>query len=106
MKYISIRRHAKAERPETYANDYDRPLTERVQRDAQRMSAILTRLDPAIDLIVSSLRRARRRRRRRSWRNLHAPSTRNGMLPPIWLPPIRCLICSRRCPMTWRMSCS
>ncbi|HHY55205.1 MAG TPA: hypothetical protein GYA08_07180 [Chloroflexi bacterium] len=54
MKYISIWRHAKAERPETYANDYDRPLTERGQRDAQRMSAILTRLDPAIDLIVSS----------------------------------------------------
>ncbi|HAJ37387.1 MAG TPA: hypothetical protein DCL15_17085 [Chloroflexi bacterium] len=54
MKYISIWRHAKAERPEIYPNDYERPLTERGQRDAQRMSAILARLEPAIDLIVSS----------------------------------------------------
>lgn len=54
MKYISIWRHAKAERPEAYPNDYERPLTERGQRDAQRMSAVLARLEPAIDLIVSS----------------------------------------------------
>jgi phosphohistidine phosphatase len=54
MKYISIWRHAKAERPEAFSNDYERPLTERGQRDAQRMSAVLARLEPAIDLIISS----------------------------------------------------
>ncbi len=54
MKYISIWRHAKAERPELYASDYDRPLTERGQRDAARMSALLVRIEPTIDLVVSS----------------------------------------------------
>ena len=54
MKYISIWRHAKAERSELYANDYDRPLTERGQRDATRMGAALLRIEPAIDLVISS----------------------------------------------------
>lgn len=54
MKYISIWRHAKAERPEAHPNDYERPLSERGQRDAQRMSAVLARLEPPIDLIISS----------------------------------------------------
>jgi len=54
MKYISIWRHAKADRPELYANDYDRPLTERGQRDAARMGALLVRIEPALDLIISS----------------------------------------------------
>ncbi|HQY94891.1 histidine phosphatase family protein [Caldilinea sp.] len=54
MKTISIWRHAKAERPELYANDYDRPLTERGVKDAARMGAVIMRLDPAIDLIIGS----------------------------------------------------
>jgi phosphohistidine phosphatase len=34
MKYLSIWRHAKAERPEQYQNDFDRPLADRGLRDA------------------------------------------------------------------------
>ncbi len=54
MKYISIWRHAKAERPELYASDYDRPLTERGIKDATRVGAVLTRIEPAVDLVVGS----------------------------------------------------
>lgn len=54
MKTISIWRHAKAERPENYASDFERPLTERGQKDAVRMATLLAHLDPPIDLILSS----------------------------------------------------
>lgn len=54
MKYISIWRHAKAERPEHYASDFERPLTERGVKDAVRMSALIAHLEPPIDLILSS----------------------------------------------------
>ena len=36
MKTLTIVRHAKAERPEGYAEDADRPLTDRGLRDAGR----------------------------------------------------------------------
>ena len=54
MKYISIWRHAKAERPEKYASDFERPLTERGHKDAVRIGEILAHLTPAVDLIVGS----------------------------------------------------
>lgn len=54
MKYLSIWRHAKAERPEGYASDFDRPLTERGHKDAGLMCALLLRMQPGIDLILSS----------------------------------------------------
>ncbi|HRW47717.1 MAG: histidine phosphatase family protein [Caldilinea sp.] len=54
MKYVSIWRHAKAERPEGYASDFERPLTERGHKDAGMMSALLLRLNPGVDLILSS----------------------------------------------------
>lgn len=54
MKYISIWRHAKAERPELYASDYDRPLTERGIKDAARVGAVLVRIEPTVDLVVGS----------------------------------------------------
>lgn len=54
MKTLTILRHAKAERPEAYSSDFERPLTERGHKDAERMAAMLERLEPAIDLIVSS----------------------------------------------------
>jgi phosphohistidine phosphatase len=54
VKYISIWRHAKAERPENYASDFERPLTERGHKDAARMAALVAHLEPSIDLILSS----------------------------------------------------
>ncbi|MCS6825996.1 MAG: histidine phosphatase family protein [Caldilinea sp.] len=54
MKYITLWRHAKAERPEHYANDFDRPLTDRGRKDAARMAALIARLEPKIDALLSS----------------------------------------------------
>jgi len=54
MKTLSVFRHAKAERPEGYADDQDRPLTERGGKDAAAMGSILARVDPPVDWIVSS----------------------------------------------------
>jgi phosphohistidine phosphatase len=54
MKSLTIVRHAKAERPEGYSTDFDRPLTERGERDAVRMAALLGRLAPPVDWWLSS----------------------------------------------------
>lgn len=54
MKYLSIWRHAKAERPEQYQNDFDRPLADRGLRDAARMAALIAALEPGVDRILSS----------------------------------------------------
>lgn len=54
MKHISIWRHAKAERPDRYASDFERPLTERGRKDAVHMAALIANLEPAIDLILAS----------------------------------------------------
>ncbi len=54
MKYLSIWRHAKAERPENYASDFERPLTDRGHKDAGSIGALIVQLRPAIDLVISS----------------------------------------------------
>jgi phosphohistidine phosphatase len=54
MKVLSILRHAKAERPEGYPNDFSRPLTTRGHKDAARMGAFLAGMEPAVDCILSS----------------------------------------------------
>ncbi len=54
MKYLSVFRHAKAERPDDYAEDHERPLTERGGKDAAAMGSILARVEPPVDWIVSS----------------------------------------------------
>jgi phosphohistidine phosphatase len=54
MKKLSILRHAKADRPENYANDFDRKLTSRGHKDAALMADIVTQLEPPVDWIVSS----------------------------------------------------
>jgi phosphohistidine phosphatase len=54
MKVLSILRHAKAERPEAYPNDFARPLTSRGHKDASRIGALLATLDPPVDCILSS----------------------------------------------------
>jgi phosphohistidine phosphatase len=54
MKSLTIVRHAKAERPEGYGTDFDRPITERGERDAVRMAALLGRLAPPVDWWLSS----------------------------------------------------
>jgi phosphohistidine phosphatase len=54
MKYLSIFRHAKAERSEDYAVDFERPLTPRGVKDAQHISEILAGFNPPIDWLVSS----------------------------------------------------
>jgi phosphohistidine phosphatase len=54
MKSLTLIRHAKAERPEEYPVDFDRPLTDRGLKDASRITAALAKLEPSIDLLVSS----------------------------------------------------
>jgi len=54
MKTLTIIRHAKAESPEESANDFDRPLTPRGQKDAGYLAKFLTRLEPPIDWLISS----------------------------------------------------
>jgi phosphohistidine phosphatase len=54
MKVLSIVRHAKAERPETYPSDFVRPLTSRGHKDAARLGGLLAELQPPVDYILSS----------------------------------------------------
>jgi phosphohistidine phosphatase len=54
MKYLSIFRHAKAERAEDFAVDFERPLTSRGQKDTRHMAAILAGFEPPIDWLLSS----------------------------------------------------
>lgn len=54
MKALTILRHAKAERPEVYPSDFDRPLTPRGQKDAERMAGVIAGLTPPVDAIISS----------------------------------------------------
>ena len=54
MKVLTIFRHAKAERPEAFPQDFDRPLTTRGRKDAERMGIVIAGLEPAVDCIISS----------------------------------------------------
>jgi phosphohistidine phosphatase len=54
MKVLSIVRHAKAERPESFPNDFSRPLTARGHKDAARLGAFLASVEPPVDCILSS----------------------------------------------------
>jgi phosphohistidine phosphatase len=54
MKVLSIVRHAKAERPESFASDFVRPLTPRGHKDAARLGVLLAGLEPTVDCILSS----------------------------------------------------
>jgi phosphohistidine phosphatase len=54
MKTLTIIRHAKAERPEGYPSDFDRPLTDRGLKDATRIGEVLARLEPSVDWWISS----------------------------------------------------
>lgn len=54
MKWLSIIRHAKAERPESYPTDFARPLTGRGMKDSERIGEVLARLDPPVDYFLSS----------------------------------------------------
>src|SRR5262245_40716792 len=54
MKTLTIIRHAKTERPEGYASDFERPLTERGRKDAARLADVLARLEPPVDWLISS----------------------------------------------------
>jgi phosphohistidine phosphatase len=54
MKTLSILRHAKAERPEDFASDLERPLTARGHKDAARMGELLADLTPRVDWVISS----------------------------------------------------
>lgn len=78
MKIISIWRHAKAERPENYASDFERPLTERGHKDAARMAALIANLEPPVDLILSSPAA-------RTAQTVQALITQlNGAIDPLW----------------------
>ncbi|MEZ4707339.1 MAG: histidine phosphatase family protein [Caldilineaceae bacterium] len=54
MKLLSIVRHAKAERPDAYATDHERPLTKRGRADSRLMAPLLAKITPAADYILSS----------------------------------------------------
>lgn len=60
MRLITIIRHAKASRDDPNLRDFDRPLTERGERDAARLAERFATTEPKPDLWVSSsARRAR-----------------------------------------------
>jgi phosphohistidine phosphatase len=54
MKHLTILRHAKAERPEGYPTDLERPLTARGRKDTANITGVLHSLEPPIDWIVCS----------------------------------------------------
>ena len=54
MKYLSVLRHAKAEHPEDFATDFERPLTSRGHKDAHYIGEIIAEIEPSVDWIVSS----------------------------------------------------
>ncbi len=54
MRILTIVRHAKAEQPEAYPVDADRPLTKRGHKDAVKLAAILNSLKPPVGWIISS----------------------------------------------------
>lgn len=54
MKFLSIIRHAKTERPANYSTDFVRPLTARGHKDTKHMAKLLAQIDPAVDWLVSS----------------------------------------------------
>ncbi len=54
MKQLSIIRHGKAERPEGYPDDFERPLTARGRKDIGRIGAVVVRLEPPVDYVLSS----------------------------------------------------
>jgi len=59
MRSLTAVRHAKAADPADYDDDFDRPLTERGERDAAHIGALLHGLRPPIDWwIVSTAVRA------------------------------------------------
>lgn len=54
MKSLTVLRHAKAERPDEYPSDLERPLTSRGQKDAAAIAGVIAGLKPAVDWIISS----------------------------------------------------
>lgn len=54
MRYVTAIRHAKAADPADYDDDFDRPLTERGQRDAAAVGRMLQALQPPIDWWIAS----------------------------------------------------
>jgi phosphohistidine phosphatase len=54
MKIIGLLRHAKASRDEPHLADIDRPLTQRGERDAERMGEELRRRGVHFDLVLAS----------------------------------------------------
>jgi phosphohistidine phosphatase len=53
-KLLTIIRHAKADRPEGYDTDFDRPLTKRGLQDANWIGELLKHLEPPVDWWISS----------------------------------------------------
>lgn len=54
MKHLTILRHAKADRPEDFSRDFDRPLTKRGIKDAEHVATAISTLEPGIDWVISS----------------------------------------------------
>lgn len=59
MRFLTVIRHAKAADPAEYDEDFDRPLTERGERDAVAIGRMLRAMRPSVDWwIVSAAERA------------------------------------------------
>lgn len=54
MKWLTIVRHAKAEDAMLWAEDFERPLTERGHKDARHAARVIQGLEPAVDWWVTS----------------------------------------------------
>lgn len=54
MKYFTAIRHAKAEDPLAYSRDFDRPLSEKGQKEAKQSARVIANLEPPVDWWISS----------------------------------------------------
>jgi phosphohistidine phosphatase len=54
VRYLTIIRHAKAEDPGGYSNDFQRPLSDRGYKDARNAARVVASMDPRVDLWISS----------------------------------------------------
>lgn len=54
MKHLTVVRHGKAEDPTRSAQDFDRPLAERGEKDSKAAARIVASLQPPVDWCVSS----------------------------------------------------
>lgn len=87
MKRLFVLRHAKASHDDPSLDDFDRPLTERGKRDAQRVGGVLVELAAPPSLVLCS---PAKRTRKTAKRALKASGleTKLQLVPELYLAPL------------------